>query len=1297
MMFVSRRPAWLAALLILFAISAQAAVPRQGEPVGTVVSLRGDELIRFAGLPSWQVLEVDHRLLPGDEIRTGTAGGAAVLFADDTQIRIHRNSTFQIEQVRGGGVAQSRFRLLRGAAWSRAKQFLRGVSRVVASNRETVQMITPVATIGIRGTDWHVQVAEGGETLVTVLTGEVALFNALGEVSLTRGEQGEAVAGRPPTKRVLVDVRDRPLFALEFEPRWFENMRLSPGTDTGALIAQQAALMRIPETSRTSSDRLALARAALDRNQIGQAAELLAAERGDRSAGQGPGAEQALIEGMRLARSGQPDAARAALELASRDLQGRDRALAQIGLAGLDLLESRYAESAARMDALAQSDPQLPEVAFHGALLPFFAGDDALTRERIQTATASFAQDARFPALASVFHIAQGEDVAARQAFDGALELDPRNALALMARGQYFHEIQPDAKLAEDSIRASADAINTAEAWNNLGLVYQDLGSPKATQAFATALRIDPDSPLVLTNFATHLLLADELEPARAMLAKAKAIRPGYPPALMVEGLLALFDGKAETAVEQLTQASVADPSVLQIYTGLGFAHYQAEQFPEAQDALAQARRLDPDDPTPLVVSAIIAQDQAQAGQAIRYARQALAQIRKLDSFAVEDIASASSGLSNLGFAYVNLGMADWGEYYAQRAFSPYTAGDHFLLATQYGSGRAQEGERAQGLLLDPMAVSFPNRYYEAVRAPRTDLSLSGTLGDQDGAATGDLSATLQGYARLPTPVAWSLSASRTDNEGFRLNTRERTESLLFGLGTRFNRLQDQLLWTLSFDRGSNGQPGDIADPDPDDDSHFSNLTGTLGWQHRFDYDNRLLARVAAGTSRSRIRNGRPFGNGLDDLTYSLLFNFGENDTRDLAMQGLFDVSELLSDADNPVLLSNSPPNQALCAGFPLLCANPISLGLDGRIDDSPLAQVDLRSRQVDLQIRQLLTLGDDLDLTYGAEWTPQDQDTNFQTVIPEFRGSGFVFTDAAQNIGAPFTFVRPQAQNESSEASVEGGMAYVQGRLRLGERLALESGAFLRHLNTEDENRSVFDPRIGLNWEPRAGHWLRLAHQRETGILAPQDGSLAPVATAGLAVTDLLPLDLGQTVRDTQLRWDAEWGQRLYTVVLAEHQDSDGYSRFFEFSGEGITVAGARVTQLTAGANLWIAERFGAFGRYTRISGENTAGEDRGRDLPLLAEDSASLGLSWVHPRQIRISGALSYTGKRWGDESNTRELDDFLTTTLFANWQPGRRHWSFTLSGANLLDEDFETAPGNPAAGPSVSLTAEYRLSLN
>lgn len=1293
-----------AALLMFLATNLEAAIPRTGNTVGTVISARGDERIRFAGTGTDEPLTPGQQLLAGDQIRTGPAGSAAVLFEDDTQIRVHRNSVFEVEQVRGdSGANQSRFRLLRGAAWSRAKQFLRNVSRVVQSRNEVVQMVTPVATIGIRGTDWHVQVGDGGETLVTVLTGEVALFNPLGEVSLTRGEQGQAVAGAAPTKRVLIDVRDRPLFALEFEPRWFENMRLSEAASMGELIDREAALKRIPENSRSSADTMELARAALDRNHLDEASGYLALER-SLALGEGgmrPGQE--LLEGMRLARTGHHAAARSALESAAKGLEGRDRVMAEIGLAGLALLASDYNDAVARMEALDKHAPGIPDVAYYRALLPFFAGDDVLTRARVRDGEAAFSQDARFPALAAVFHLTQGEDAASRAAFERALAIDPRDALALMARAQYAHEIEPDAELAEQSLLASARSIDTSEAWNNLALVYQDLGRSDARSAFERALRIDPDSPLTLTNFATHLLLDDRIAEAKTILDRVKTLKPGYSQALLLDGLVALFEGDADDSVDKLTQAAVADPSLLQIYTGLAYAHYQAGNFEEADEAIEQARRTDPDDPTPLVVGAILALDQAEAGKAIRYSREALDKIRTVGSFAVEDIASASSGLSNVGFAYVNLGMEDWGEYYAQRAFSPYNAGDHFLLATQYGAARAQAGERAQGLLLDPSAVSFPNRYYEAVRTPRTDLSVGGSLGDQDSGEVGNLFGTLQGFARHPAAVtAWTLSAIRTDNSGFRTNTRERTESLKLGLGTRFNDLHDQLLWQLDFDRFSAGIPGDVSNPDPDDESRFRGVSGSLGWQHRFDYDNRLLVRLGTGSSSSQLLNGQPLGSGLDNLTYSLLLGLGEDATRDHAAEGLFDVTAIVGDEDNPILLTNSAKNRAACKKSPVLCATPISLALPDRIDRNPIERIHLRSRQADLQVRHLLSPNPDLELSYGAEWTPQDQNSSFDFLQPEQlqaeeRRTGFLVSDVVRGTATSFEFTRAVSSTAKSEARLEGGQAYVQGRWNPGEALSAEGGLFLRHSNTDQEIRNSWDPRIGLNWEPGRGHWLRAAFQREMGVPTPLDGSLAPVATAGLAVTDLLPLGVGETVRDAQLRWDAEWRPGFYTVLQAEHQDIDAFDRFLPQTNASISVDGGRATQLALGSNLWFLERFGAFARYTRTWSSNTGGGDAdGKDLPLLADDGASLGLTWIHPRQIRVSTAANYIGKRWGDTGNTLELDDYLTTSLSANWQPFHRYWSFTLTAENLFDESFDIAPGIPSPGVAVFLTAEYRLEL-
>jgi len=251
--------------------------------------------------------------------------------------------------------------------------------------------------------------------------------------------------------------------------------------------------------------------------------------------------------------------------------------------------------------------------------------------------------------------------------------------------------------------------------------------------------------------------------------------------------------------------------------------------------------------------------------------------------------------------------------------------------------------------------------------------------------------------------------------------------------------------------------------------------------------------------------------------------------------------------------------------------------------------------------------------------------------------------------------------------------------------------------VTTDDDNedQTEVDPRVGVAWEPMRGQWLRAAYQREIGLPSPLNGTLAPVATVGLGISDLLLLGNGVTVDDVQARWDSEWLPGLYSFVQFEHQDIDELAVTFPFSLGGIGINGGEAQDLALGINAWLLERFGVFANYSHTWSENTSGGvSDGLDLPLLAEDGFDIGVTWVHPRQIRVSVAGSYTGERWGDAANTIKLEEFFTVNASINWQPVRKHWSFTLAALNLFDEDFDLAPGIPAPGTAVAFTTELRF---
>ncbi len=68
-----------------------------------------------------------------------------------------------------------------------------------------VQLETPAANGAIRGTEFVATVAANGKTTVTMLDGELELYNAQGSVLVHSGEQANAEPGRKPTKTAVIE------------------------------------------------------------------------------------------------------------------------------------------------------------------------------------------------------------------------------------------------------------------------------------------------------------------------------------------------------------------------------------------------------------------------------------------------------------------------------------------------------------------------------------------------------------------------------------------------------------------------------------------------------------------------------------------------------------------------------------------------------------------------------------------------------------------------------------------------------------------------------------------------------------------------------------------------------------------------------------------------------------------------------------------------------------------------------------------------------------------------------------
>ncbi|MCC6714786.1 MAG: tetratricopeptide repeat protein, partial [Gammaproteobacteria bacterium] len=609
-----------AALGLTFADASGA--DEQGTAVGRIVAARGDETLQPAGAAGARPLQVGQSVAAGDVLKTGPYGSAAILLRDDTQIRIHRQSTFEIGQVRGAAGELSKFRLLTGSAWSRAKALLRAVTGEMGIGRQAIEMATPTATIGIRGTDWYVSVGEDGRTDVIVLAGEVDLANELGAIQVASGEQGTVERGKPPTKRTVVDLRNRPLIVMETELEWFDMLTVG-GRRTVELKWAREELEQTVAAGAQASSLVALAGVAYDQGDYAAAAAAL-----ERAAGANPDAtDQAraqLVKGLLDVRRRDLGAAGRELDGAAANLTGREQVIAGLGSAGVDVEQRRYAAAEAKVQRHAGESARYPEVRLFQAWLASFAGRHEEAMRIARDGEAAFAYDPRFPALYAYLAFLLGQPDEMKAGIDRALAIDPDMPFAWYVKGLYHHYAEPDAAAAR---AAYAHAVkvnpNHTASWNNLALVDLDRGDYKATQAaMQEALRSDPRSPITRSNYGFILAFLDRLDDAEAEFREAARLDPSQPYSQVGLGFLDLFRGDPDSAAGEFLAAGAIDPELPGVNRNLAAAYYQTGRFEDANTELDNARRFDPDDPIPDVMGSIMAVDQYEAGEAIRYARE---------------------------------------------------------------------------------------------------------------------------------------------------------------------------------------------------------------------------------------------------------------------------------------------------------------------------------------------------------------------------------------------------------------------------------------------------------------------------------------------------------------------------------------------------------------------------------------------------------------------------------------------------------------------------------------------------
>ncbi|WP_262271212.1 FecR domain-containing protein [Microvirga yunnanensis] len=830
--------------LSLAAAQAQEPVPRQTPAAGAIVAAKGGEEMRFVREDLWRAAQLQQSLVGGDTLRTNAIGNLAILFKDQTQIRVGRNSTLTVNDVAGGGDANTQLSLQAGNIWARA-----------ARGGSGVDVKTPAAVAAIRGTDWSLSVDGAGKTSLVVLEGVVELKNPQGAVTVRQGEGAVAAVGQAPTKFVLVSPNDREQMLFYMTMREvFINLPTTT-LDTKPFKAEGARIQALPAQARTAEDWLILAESLMNSGDRRAAAAPLAEAR-SRPMTRAQRARADYLEALMAGADRRWQDAVGLFERAKPGLDSRRRGWAEYG---------RYAAASMADPKRVQPVPKVPvkdpRTAEISAYLTGFRQDLKAAAAEAAAAEKAFPNDAGLAILSASLaqDLDHREDMyAAYERAKGADPTDP-NVVAFGAtiKADYARDI--DGALAD--LYAVVKTDPNFSLLNQIGLLEQGRGAfVEAEAAFRRALAMEPQNPIPYVNLALLLLDQSRVDEAGALIDKALTLDPTT--AYTARGRYLLQKGRMAEAIEFMLAGSAVNPALANDQVTLADGYFQNGDYELAWQTLDNADRLDPRSPIIPILRTAFALDLYLADEAILAAREALKRYRdRGGDYAGISVSKQTGSYPVEAYRFINL--HDWARFYADRTFDPFEAQGYFdqaivsrpgLFVTEPTLDTAEGTDlnsaalnlSIQGLLLDPLAVAGRIGRYDPIRRPFLDTEIGGgaiVRGGQVGYQSGVL---VNGFVNEPLPTSFSLSASANEARGDLTADNERGRGITFSLGTAPSAADRFLFMGWA----NEGQPG-LTDINRIDltqhvEQDTTNLFGMAGWSHTFGYRNVLSAAVFA-------------------------------------------------------------------------------------------------------------------------------------------------------------------------------------------------------------------------------------------------------------------------------------------------------------------------------------------------------------------------------------------------------------------------------------------------------------------
>ncbi len=448
--------------VVLCILSAAAATPAGAEeqaPAGKLASFQNVVETRLSGATDWKTSVLNQALHEKDRVRTGPSSRAAILYSDQTLQRINEKSEVEILPPSAGNPGV--LRVLSGTHYFSTRK-----------PKDYSRIETPSVTAAIRGTEFVVEVAEGGVTTISMLEGTVEASNEQGTLTVTAGEQAYAEPGKAPVKKIMVRPRDAVAWSFYYPP-------VIGGADAARL-----------KTMGADGERLSGAAELLSAGQVAQARPLIDAVRQSRPEDPFALSLASVIE----VAADRPDDA---LILAQRAVQADGKspaaamALSFAAQAKHDIPQARsMAEAAVRLD------PDGSEALARAAELRMAEGDIAGARDAAERAIRRDGGSARALTVLGFVELAELRSENALATFEKAVVADPDYAMARLGHGiATMRRGNFEAGREEMQTAASLEPDNSLLRSYLAKAYYEEKREMEAGKELASAKQLDPSDP----------------------------------------------------------------------------------------------------------------------------------------------------------------------------------------------------------------------------------------------------------------------------------------------------------------------------------------------------------------------------------------------------------------------------------------------------------------------------------------------------------------------------------------------------------------------------------------------------------------------------------------------------------------------------------------------------------------------------------------------------------------------------------------------------------------------------------